>query len=120
MKIAITTSGNNLSGELDKRFGRAARFLIIDTEVDSFMVVDNTQNLNAPQGAGIQAAKIVADAGADAVITGHCGPKAFKVLSQAGIAVYPTDAPTVASALEKLTNSELPAMATADVEGHWL
>ena len=120
MKIAVTTSGNNLSGDLDRRFGRAARFLIFDTEADSFMVIDNSQNLNAPQGAGIQAAKIVADAGVDAVITGHCGPKAFKVLSQAGITIYPTDAPTVAAALEKLKNNELVASANADVEGHWL
>jgi predicted Fe-Mo cluster-binding NifX family protein len=119
MKIAFTTSGNDLNAPLDSRFGRTARFLVYDTRAESYTVIDNSRNLNAPQGAGIQAARIVADAKANAVVTGHCGPKAFRVLSQAGIAIYQTGAATIASALEQLKNGELKALSNADVEGHW-
>ena len=119
MKIAVTTSGDNLAAPLDSRFGRAARILIYNTDTKGFQSVDNSQNLNAPQGAGIQAAQNVANAGANAVITGHCGPKAFRVLQAAGIKVYNCEAATVQDALILLENGKLQAESAADVEGHW-
>ncbi len=42
----------------------------------------------------------MARAGADVVVTGHCGPKAFRVLRAAGIKVFNSEAATVANALE--------------------
>ena len=77
MKIAITTTGDNLNAPMDARFGRAQKFIVYDLDSNSFEVVDNQQNLNAIQGAGIQSAEAVAKTGARAVLTGHCGPKAF-------------------------------------------
>jgi len=119
MKIAVTTSGENLAAPLDSRFGRAARFLVYDTDSKEFAIIDNTQNLNAAQGAGIQAAQNVAAAGANAVITGHCGPKAFRVLQAARIAVYNCEAATVLEALDLLEAGHLKPASEADVEGHW-
>ncbi len=120
MLIALTTSGNDLSAILDKRFGRAPKFLIYNTETKEFTLKDNTQNLNASQGAGIQAAQNVAASGAQAVITGHCGPKAFRVLTAANIAIYNTKAAIVQQAIDMFTNNELTAAVQADVEGHWV
>ena len=120
MKIAISTTGTTLDAAIDPRFGRAARFIIYDTDNESFNIVENTQNLNAAQGAGIQAAKTVADSGAQAIISGQCGPKAFKILSAAGITIYPCDADSVAAALELHKNGELQAAQDATVEGHWV
>ena len=57
MKIAITTSGDSLDAAVDPRFGRAKAFILYDTETDEWSVLDNAQNLNAAQGAGIQAAQ---------------------------------------------------------------
>jgi len=111
VKIALTTSGNDLNAPLDSRFGRAPKFLIYDLEGNSFEVVDNEQNLNAAQGAGIQA---------KALVTGHCGPKAFRVLSAAGVKVYNTNLPTVAAALEAFKAGTLKPAESADVEGHWV
>ncbi len=119
MKIAFSTSGADLDAALDSRFGRAPKFLVFDTEKSAFEVVDNRQNLNAAQGAGIQSAQTVAAVGANAVVTGHCGPKAFRVLAAAGIKVYTCDAPTVMSALKFYLESKLKPIEQADVEGHW-
>jgi predicted Fe-Mo cluster-binding NifX family protein len=119
VKLALTTSGNDLNAPLDSRFGRAAKFLIYDLERGTCEVVDNQQNLNAAQGAGIQSAEIVACLGAKALITGHCGPKAFHVLTAAGIRIYHTDAPTVAAAIEQYRSGKLTEAKTADVPGHW-
>ncbi len=54
MKIAFTTAGEDLQAALDRRFGRAPGFLVVDTATESCEYVANTQNLNAAQGAGIQ------------------------------------------------------------------
>lgn len=119
MKIAFTTNGDDLESALDVRFGRAPKFLIYDDETGKYEIVDNAVNLNTAQGAGIQSAETVARSGAKALVTGHCGPKAFRVLSAAGISVYKTDAPTVAEALGRFRSGGLKKITEADVEGHW-
>ena len=119
MKIAFSTSGNDVNAPLDTRFGRAAKFLVYDTETTQATVVDNTQNLTASQGAGIQSAQTVAETGAQALISGHCGPKAYRVLTAAGIAVYTSNAATVAEALALFQAGKLQQLTDADVEGHW-
>jgi len=119
MKIVFTTSGTDLKAPLDPRFGRAAKFLVFDLDRNDFEVFDNAQNLQAAQGAGIQAAQTVAKAGATALVTGHCGPKAFRVLSAAGVKIYNTDAATVEEALTRYRAGQLKEAAGADVEGHW-
>ncbi len=119
MKIAFTTSGNDLNGPLDTRFGRAPKFLIYDLEAETIQVLDNLQNLNAAQGAGIQSAETVVRSGAECLVTGHCGPKAFRVLTAAKIKVYNTEASTVAEGLELYRQGKLTEAGFADVEGHW-
>ncbi len=119
MKVLVTTTGDDLSAPLDGRFGRAAKFIIYDVDHDSFEVVDNAVNLNTPQGAGVQAAEVAARHDTSVVITGHCGPKAFRALSAAAIKVYNTEAPTVKEALELFRSGQLKPAESADVEGHW-
>ncbi len=120
MKIAFSTSGDNPSAPLDSRFGRAPKFLIYDLEAKTFEVIDNLQNLNAAQGAGIQSASTVAQAGVQALVTGHCGPKAFQVLKAAGVKIYNTDAPTIAEAISRYNDGQLVEATSSDVEGHWV
>ncbi len=119
MKIACSASGGTLDSPLDTRFGRAAKFIVYDTDTAAFTVVDNAQNLNAAQGAGIQSAQTVAATGAQALISGHCGPKAFRVLAAAGITVYTSDVATVKEALEQFRAGKLKALSDANVDGHW-
>ncbi len=104
---------------MDPRFGRAASFLLYDMSQQSFTILENQQARNAAQGAGIQAAETIVRAGVDTLVTGHCGPKAFKVLEAAGVAVFNSTAATVADALEALQAGSLTAAAASDVEGHW-
>ncbi|MBN1283641.1 MAG: NifB/NifX family molybdenum-iron cluster-binding protein [Proteobacteria bacterium] len=119
MKIAFTTSGEDLNAPLDTRFGRAPKFLVYDLDSATFEVVDNRQNLNAAQGAGIQSAQTVARLGVQAVVSGHCGPKAFGVLAAAGIKIYNCDAPTIAMALDQYRSNKLVEAKSSDVESHW-
>jgi predicted Fe-Mo cluster-binding NifX family protein len=119
LKIAFTTSGRSLDSLLDPRFGRAPGFLIYETDDGSTEYISNTQNYNAVQGAGIQSAQNLGGAGVSAVVTGHCGPKAYSVLTRAGIKVYNTNLATVAEALEALRSGDMPAAGGPDRESHW-
>jgi predicted Fe-Mo cluster-binding NifX family protein len=120
MRIAISSTGQNLDSNIDPRFGRAAYFIILDAEAMDFEVVENTQNFNLPQGAGIQAGKAIADHHVDALITGHCGPKAFKVLQNAGVRIVTGASGKVADAIDQFIKGELAITIEADVEGHWV
>jgi len=120
MQIAVTCRGKDLQADVDPRFGRARGFLVVDTETGSFEHLDNQQNLNAAQGAGIQSAQNVVNSGAELVITGHCGPKAFRVLSAAGVKVVLEAEGAVGQAIEKVKNGDLKPAESADVEGHWV
>jgi predicted Fe-Mo cluster-binding NifX family protein len=119
MKLAITSQGSDLSSNVDPRFGRARYFIVLETEDGGFSAVDNSDNLNALQGAGIQAGKKVIDLGVEAVITGHVGPKAFSALESGGVGVYTGANGTVAEAVEQFQAGKLQRSAGADVEGRW-
>ena len=42
MKVAIPTRGNDLTSEVEQRFGRCPRYLIVDLETMDYTVVENT------------------------------------------------------------------------------
>ena len=86
-KIAVSSEGPDLDARVDPRFGRAAGFMIVDPQTMAFDYVDNGATQVMAQGAGIQAAEIVAGTGASVLLTGYVGPKAFQALSAAGIAI---------------------------------
>ncbi|MFP4650499.1 MAG: NifB/NifX family molybdenum-iron cluster-binding protein [Desulfobacterales bacterium] len=120
MKVAVSSRGQTLDSELDARFGRAACFLLVDPNTMSCEVIDNNENLKAVQGAGIQAAKTVADLGAGVVITGNCGPKAYAVLQQAGIPVITGASGRVQEVVERYKKGELNPSEGPSVHGHWM
>jgi predicted Fe-Mo cluster-binding NifX family protein len=120
MRVAITSQGQDIASSVDPRFGRARYFLVVDTETGEVTVADNAQNLNAAQGAGIQAGRTVASLGVQAVITGHVGPKAYRTLQTAGIAVHTGATGSAGDAIEQFKDGRLNAAASADVEGHWM
>lgn len=120
MKVAVTSRGETLESRVDPMFGRCSWFVVADTESGKYRAVSNEQSFNAAQGAGIQAAEQASRQGVEAVITGHCGPKAFRTLSAAGIKVFSGTDGTVAEVLELFKGGKLKEATGADVEGHWL
>ena len=120
MNIAITSEGKDLDSKVDPRFGRAAYFIIVDPETMAFEVVENSQSLDLPQGAGIQAGKTVVDQKVDVLLTGNCGPKAFKVLQSAGVKIMTGVSGQIKDALMQFKNNELKEAEDANVDGHWV
>lgn len=119
MKIAVTTKGKDLTSTLDERFGRAGGFIIFDTDTGMYEYMDNRQNLEAAQGAGIQSAKTVMDTGAEVLITGNVGPKAYAALTAGSVTIYLKNGGTVDDAIIEYRSGSLVKTAGANVESHW-
>jgi len=118
MKIAITATGKTLDSPVDRRFGRAAYFVVVDTETMDFSAIDN-ESAAAAGGAGISSAKVVTDAGAEAILTGNCGPNAQRTLSAAGVRLYTGVTGTVAEAVELFKSGKLTEAAGPNVQEHF-
>jgi predicted Fe-Mo cluster-binding NifX family protein len=119
MKIAVTSKGKDLDSEVDPRFGRAAYILIVDTDSFELEALDNSENVNSFKGAGIQAATMVSDKGAEVLLTGFCGPNAFKALNAANIKVANGATGTVKDAVNAFNEGKVSFADAANVEGHW-
>ena len=118
-KIAVTAGEGSLEAQVDARFGRASYFLLINPETMDFEVVPNQQNLQAAQGAGIQAAALVARYQPSALLTGYCGPKAFRTLQAAGIKVIVGVAGSVREAVQQFRSGKLSPAGGPNAAGHW-
>lgn len=117
MKIAVTSSGETPDSQIDPRFGRTAYFLIGESEGDEFEAVNN-ENVAAAGGAGISSAKLVTDAGVEAVLTGNCGPNAERALRVANIKLYTGLTGTVAEAVTLFRSGKLTEAAGPNVPSH--
>ena len=110
MKIAISATGKDLDSAIDPRFGRASYFVIVDAESGNIVnVIDNLAAQDSAQGAGINAATLVAESGAQAVLTGQVGPKAFEVLQASGIRVISNVSGKVGEASEQYKKGAIPS-----------
>lgn len=117
MKIAVSSTGENLTANVDPRFGRCVNFIVIDTENEETRCISNG-SAGAMGGAGIMAAQLVAREGIKVVLTGNVGPNAFGTLQAAGISVVTGVAGTVAEAVEKYRTGELEPSREPTVGGH--
>ncbi len=120
MLIAVAAVSADAQSEVDPRFGRAAYFAIYDSETDKYEFIENTQNRQAAQGAGIQAAQNVAAKKVDWVVSGNFGPKAFAVLKAAGAKPVQISGGTVTEAVEAIKSGKMDAVDGATKDGHWM
>jgi predicted Fe-Mo cluster-binding NifX family protein len=118
MKIAVTSTGKTLDSQVDQRLGRAAYFIIIDTETMDFKTFEN-DNVSAASGAGISSAKAITGTGAQAVLTGNCGPNAQRTLSAGGVKLYTGMTGTVSKAVELFKSGKLTEAEGPNVQSHF-
>ncbi|MGC9467563.1 MAG: NifB/NifX family molybdenum-iron cluster-binding protein [Anaerolineae bacterium] len=118
MKIAIGAYGPGEQAMIDPRFGRCAYFVFVDTDSGA---VDSQPNdgLASAHGAGVQAAQVVIQSGADAVIAARVGPNAFQVLRSAGVRVYQAQSMSVEEAVAALKANRLVEVGQPSGPGHF-
>ena len=106
MIIAVSAAGNTMKSRMDQRFGRATSFIIVETKNMEYNLIDNSAAASSG-GAGISAAQLVANKGAQAVITGNVGPNAMNVLKAANIEIYKGSAATIKENVELFVKGKL-------------
>lgn len=74
MRVAITSTGNNLQSTIDPRFGRCAYFVIYDTETKATEFIPNP-NIDVTDGAGPASVQLVASRDISKVVSGEFGMK---------------------------------------------
>lgn len=118
MRIAICSQGPGMESMVDKRFGRCAYFVLVDTEKESTDTFPNS-GAGASGGAGPQTAQMLGEKGVDVVLVGNVGPKAISALSAGQIKVYLGISGTVADALEQYRAGKLNPVADSTVPQHF-
>lgn len=118
MIVAVSTTDGGLEDSVCPVFGRCPTFTIVDTDgMGSAKTIPNP-GAQAGGGAGIAAAQAVIDAGAEAVITGNCGPNASGALSRSGIRVYSASG-SLKAAVDDLLAGKLSSSGSPSVPGHF-
>jgi len=119
MKLCVTSSGQGLDDPIDPRFGRCQYFLIVNSENMQCEAIQNAA-ISAGGGAGIQAAQLVANKGAEVVLTGNVGPNAFNTLQAAGLkTIVGLSDITVRQAVEGFKSGQYQHINGPSVEGHY-
>ncbi|PAB60416.1 NifB/NifX family molybdenum-iron cluster-binding protein [Anaeromicrobium sediminis] len=106
MKIAITCVKKDKDSMIDERFGRCNYFTIYDTESKSFEHVEN-KGVTSAQGAGIAAGQQLLDHGVEALITGHVGPNAMKILQSGNVSIYKCSGKNIKEEIDLLLDNKL-------------
>ncbi len=120
MKLVISSQKDDLESMVDPRFGRASYFILYDTDSGEHEVIDNRRNASAGQGAGVVTAQTVLKLGPDLIISGNLGPKAYQVLSSAGVKISLWSSGSVSEAIELAKSNQLKFADGANVAGHWM
>ncbi len=102
MIIAVTAKQASLQSEVDPRFGRAAYFLIANSQTGEVYVHDNSDGIDAANGAGTGASQLLAEYRVEVLYTGHVGPKAAEVLDKAKITYHEHTEGTIEEVLSRI------------------
>lgn len=90
MKTIITSTGETINSRFDQRFGRAGWFCVYDRDEHSTHFIENSFK-NSNGGAGTKSSEMVAELGANQVISGDFGPKAKSLLEKLQIQMIVLD-----------------------------
>ena len=82
-------------------------------------MLNNSENVNAFKGAGIEAAVMISDRGAKVLLTGCWGPNAIKTLNAAGVKVANDVTGTVRDAVIAYRAGKVSFADGTNVEGSW-
>ncbi len=87
MIAVIPVETNNLGACVNMSLGRTPFFLFYNTSTNVSNFIENTA-AGSQGGAGIKAAQLMIDNGAEVVIAPACGKNAADVLEASGITIY--------------------------------
>lgn len=108
MKVAISSTGKELTDNVSEVFARCPYFVIAEVENGKIQKTEVIENKIANQlgQAGISAAQQMAEKDIKAVITKNVGPRALDVLNQFNIGIYAGEG-TIEKVLQEFIDGKL-------------
>jgi predicted Fe-Mo cluster-binding NifX family protein len=107
MKVAISSQGKRQDSPVELWFGRAAYFLLGDTGSMIFDAIENESAGDSPDIDEVNAARLIIDAGAQAVLTGNCGYEVRRMFADAGVKLFQSGPGTVEEAVKQFKAGRL-------------
>ncbi|MBN2899559.1 MAG: NifB/NifX family molybdenum-iron cluster-binding protein [Clostridia bacterium] len=118
MKIAVPAKGMTKADMADDRFGRAAYYVIYDSETKEVYGVENTAK-DEVSGAGGQAVRLLDKEGVKVTLVPEVGPKALQAFKAFDIKAYTYGKDmTVEAAIEEYEAGKLQIVETESHDGH--
>lgn len=109
MKIAVPADDRSMEANVCISFGRAPYFLIYDTETRKSEFLENAA-AEKHSGAGVAAAQIVVDSGAEVLLTPRCGENAAEVIQAGNIKLFKTYNGSLQENLDAYLEGKLPVL----------
>ncbi len=113
-RVAISSTGPTVQADVDRHFSCCAQFLLVDK--DGVKVLEKAARGEGAK-AGPDAARMLIENGVTVVVTGNIGPKTFKVLKDAGVAVHAGCSGKIEDALSRCARNELKEVDSATFMG---
>ncbi|MFX1594274.1 MAG: NifB/NifX family molybdenum-iron cluster-binding protein, partial [Promethearchaeota archaeon] len=122
--IAVPSMGNGgLNDQMSPRFGRCASFTFVEIENNDIKAIKAVPNpaANAMGGAGVQAAQIIGNNGANAIIVGFLGPNAASGLNALNLDIFqaPNQAITIKEVINLYLKGKLQKITSSNVASHY-
>lgn len=87
MLIAVSVKEPNLCADISDSFGRSEYFLLFDSEIDSYRLIQNPYSSELG-GAGIQSARFLIEQKVETVITNFMGFNTWRFFNSLNIKIY--------------------------------
>ncbi|NOZ55656.1 MAG: dinitrogenase iron-molybdenum cofactor biosynthesis protein [Calditrichaeota bacterium] len=116
MIIAVPAVAPDIDAEMDRRLGRCAYFVFVDSETGEWKAERNP-GADAASGAGVLAVQTIVNGGAEALAAPDYGPNAYEALAAAGVKMYLAKSGTVREIVEKVKKGELEPVSGATSAG---
>jgi predicted Fe-Mo cluster-binding NifX family protein len=117
MKICFPITVNQgLASSVFDHFGSAQRFILVDTETESVVSIDN-EDLHHVHGA-CNPLKALAGNQVDAIVVGGIGGGALAMLNRAGVKVYTSQAATVGENIALFKSGAIQELVARTCGGH--
>ncbi|MBU0762016.1 MAG: NifB/NifX family molybdenum-iron cluster-binding protein [Candidatus Altiarchaeota archaeon] len=112
MKICIPAEGKNgLDEKVSLHFGRAPAYALVDSEtMECEFIVNKSEHFG---GTG-KPPEIIAESGAEVVLTSGMGPRAMQMLTEKGVEIYCGISGTVRDSVEAFKKGYL-TLASSDL-----
>lgn len=109
MRIAVSSNGGGMDGEVAEHFGRCPEFVIVESEGKEVKKMERVDNPYFKNHIPREVPKFISSLGVEVMITGGMGPRAIETFKSFGIEVIVGVNGRIKEVVERYLKGELKA-----------